>query len=269
MMLMLWSILGALWLAAEGIPEYQTLGIFVVGTILMRSAGSIIDGILDQNLDKAAQTTNLRAPATKAPNLNAAVVLFVILCLSAFALVLFTNALTIGLAIVALLIGSTYPYSKRHTHLSQIVWSAAFCWGIPMAFAAQLGELPAALWLFYLAHLLWAVIYNTQRAMAERDKDLKKGIKSTALLLGDSGRLVLGSLQAICLLALVLAGQRFELGQPYNISLVIVAGLFYYHLQLIKQRTRQAYLKAFKHNNWVGLTVFLGIVVSYSAVSSG
>ncbi len=268
-LLLLWPTMGALWIAAQGMPDLQLLGIFILGTFLMRSAGCIINDIADRNVDGAVVRTKGRPLVTGAVGLNTAISFFVILCLAAFALVLFTNTLTIGLSVAAVALAATYPFMKRHTHLPQVVLGAAFSWGIPMAFAAQLGELPPQLWLFYLGNVLWTVVYDTMYAMVDREDDIKIGVKSTAILFGESDRLVIGVLQGFCLLALLLAGLRFELGQPYNISLVIVAALFYYHQQLIRRRKPSDCFKAFKHNNWVGLVIFLGIVACYPPLSLG
>jgi 4-hydroxybenzoate polyprenyltransferase len=157
---------------------------------------------------------------------------------------------------------------KRYTHLPQLVLGAAFSWGIPMAFAAQLGELPPALWLLYLGNLLWTVAYDTKYAMVDRDDDIQAGIKSTAILFGEHDRLIIGVLQLLCLLTLYLAGQAFSLGPYYRLSLVVAAVLFGYHQYLIRERRRDACFKAFLHNNWVGMVIFLGIALHYSATGA-
>ncbi|MEH6592850.1 MAG: 4-hydroxybenzoate octaprenyltransferase, partial [Halioglobus sp.] len=156
-----------------------------------------------------------------------------------------------------------YPFMKRFTNLPQIILGAAFSWGIPMAFAAQSETLPTALWLLYIGNLLWTVVYDTKYAMVDREDDLKMGVRSTAILFGDSDRAVIACLQALCLLALYLAGNNFGLGYFYNSSLVVAAGLFLYHQHLIKERKPDACFKAFKHNNWVGLVIFTGIALHY------
>ncbi len=263
-LLLLWPTLWALWIAAGGIPDYGLLAIFTAGTFLMRSAGCILNDLADRNVDGAVERTRGRPLVTGAVSVREARALLLLLLLLAFVLVLFTNPLTIALSLPAVLMASTYPFMKRYTHLPQIVLGAAFSWGIPMAFAAQLGELPAALWLLYLGNLIWTVVYDTKYAMVDRPDDLLVGIKSTAILFGPHDRLVIGLLQMLCLLVLYLAGLQFGLGAPYNLSLVVVAGLFAYHQYLIREREREACFKAFRHNNWVGVAIFAGIAVHYA-----
>ncbi|MEH6567978.1 MAG: 4-hydroxybenzoate octaprenyltransferase [Halioglobus sp.] len=262
-LLLLWPTLWALWIAAQGVPDLGILVIFISGTFLMRSVGCIVNDLADRHVDGGVERTQNRPLVTGVVTVNEALFFAAALCLIAFILVLFTNTLTIVLSLIAVLLASIYPFMKRYTNLPQIVLGAAFSWGIPMAFAAQLGELPPALWLLYIGNLLWTVVYDTKYAMVDRDDDLKMGIKSTAILFGESDRIAIATLQGLCLVALFLAGLRFELGLYYNCSLVAVAGLFGYHQLLIKGRDPAACLKAFKHNNWVGLAVFAGIALHY------
>ena len=262
-LLLLWPTLWALWIAAEGVPDYNLLCIFVAGTFLTRSAGCVINDLADRHWDGAVKRTSARPLVTGAVSAREARILFAVLMLAAFVLVLFTNKLTIGLSVVAVLLASTYPFMKRYTHLPQLALGAAFSWGIPMAFAAQRGYLPAALWLLYAGNLLWTVVYDTKYAMVDRDDDLVVGIKSTAILFGEYDRLIIGVLQVLCLLTLYAAGEAFALGSSYQLALLAVAGLFCYHQYLIRRRDREACFKAFLHNNWVGLVIFLGIVLNY------
>jgi 4-hydroxybenzoate polyprenyltransferase len=176
--------------------------------------------------------------------------------------VLMTNLLTILLSLPAMALAASYPLMKRFTHLPQVVLGLAFSWSIPMAFAAQRGELPPALWLLFTGNLLWTVVYDTKYAMVDRKDDLVVGIKSTAILFGESDRAVIAVLQVLCLAALALAGRQFGLGLPYYLSLLVVAGLFVFHLYLIRERDEAACFRAFKHNSWVGFAVFIGIVLS-------
>jgi 4-hydroxybenzoate polyprenyltransferase len=178
-----------------------------------------------------------------------------------------TNLLTVLLSIPALLLASSYPLMKRVTHLPQVVLGMAFSWSIPMAFAAQRESLPPALWLLFTGNLLWTVVYDTKYAMVDRKDDLAIGIKSTAILFGESDRTIIAVLQILCLAALALAGRRFDLEMPYFLSLLAAAALFAYHLYLIRDRDEEACFKAFIHNSWVGLVVFLGIVASYPPFS--
>ncbi len=264
-LLLLWPTLWALWIAAGGVPDYDLLFIFITGTFLMRSAGCIINDLADRNVDGAVERTRGRPLVTGAVSVREARILFLVLLVTAFALVLFTNRLTIALSIPAVLLASTYPFMKRYTHLPQIVLGAAFSWSIPMAFAAQLGELPPPLWLLYLGNLLWTVVYDTKYAMVDRPDDLAIGVKSTAILFGKHDRLIIGCLQLLCLLVMYLAGVQFGLGTPYNISLIIVAALFVYHQYLIRERQREACFRAFLHNNWVGMVIFIGIALNYAS----
>jgi 4-hydroxybenzoate polyprenyltransferase len=262
-LLLLWPTLWALWIAAGGVPDYALLAIFIAGTFLTRSAGCIVNDLADRRLDGAVKRTSGRPLVTGAVTEKEALALFVALMLLAFLLVLFTNTLTIMLSLVAVLLASTYPFMKRYTHLPQVVLGLAFSWGIPMAFAAQSGELPPALWLLFLGNLWWIVAYDTKYAMVDRDDDIPAGIKSTAILFGRHDRLAIAVLQLLCLLTLYLAGRAFALGAYFNLSLLVTAGLFGYQQYLIRNREREACFRAFLHNNWVGIAVFAGIVLDY------
>ena len=262
-LLLLWPTLWALWIAAGGIPDFSLLAIFVAGTFLTRSAGCIINDLADRRMDGAVKRTSGRPLVTGAVTGKEELVLFVALVLHAFALVLFTNALTIALSLVAVLLASTYPFMKRYTHLPQVILGMAFSWGIPMAFAAQSGELPAALWLLFLGNLWWIVAYDTKYAMVDRDDDIPAGIKSTAILFGRHDRLAIAVLQLMCLLTLYLAGRAFALGAWFNLALLVCAGLFGYQQYLIRNRERDACFRAFLHNNWVGMAIFAGIALHY------
>jgi 4-hydroxybenzoate polyprenyltransferase len=239
-LLLLWPTLWALWIAAAGVPDIDLLLIFAVGTVLMRSAGCIINDLADRNLDGGVTRTQARPLVTGEVSVAEAVGVFLFLCLLAFALVLMTNLLTVLLSIPALLLASSYPLMKRVTHLPQVVLGMAFSWSIPMAFAAQRESLPPALWLLFTGNLLWTVVYDTKYAMVDRKDDLAIGIKSTAILFGESDRTVIAVLQVLCLAALALAGRReFDLAWPYLLSLLVAAALFGYHLYLIATATRK------------------------------
>lgn len=262
-LLLLWPTLWALWLAAGGLPDLKLLAIFVAGTFLTRSAGCIVNDLADRHLDGGVARTRERPLVTGAVTPAEARALFVALMLLAFVLVLFTNRLTVLLSVAAILLASTYPFMKRYTHLPQLVLGAAFSWGIPMAFAAQLDALPAALWLVYLGNLLWTVAYDTAYAMVDREDDLVVGIKSSAILFGRHDRLMIGLLQGGSLLCLFLAGRAFDLGVYYYTALLIAAGLFVYQHTLIRERQPERCLQAFLHNNWVGMVIFAGIALHY------
>ena len=262
-LLLLWPALWALWLAAQGVPDYTLLAIFLAGTFLARSAGCIINDLADRNLDGAVARTNTRPLVTGEITVREAIALFVALMLLAFILVLFTNRLTVILSIGAVILASSYPFMKRYMQLPQLVLGAAFSWSIPMAFAAQSGALPPALWLVYLGNLLWTMAYDTAYAMVDREDDLKIGIKSTAILFGQYDRLMIALLQLSSLICLYLAGQAFELGVYYNASLVVSAALFGYHQYLIRECKPDECFRAFLHNNWVGMAIFVGVALNY------
>lgn len=263
-LLLLWPTLWSLWIAAKGVPSIKNLVIFVLGVIVMRAAGCVINDFADRKIDGRVERTKHRPLATGAVSSREALGLFVALCLIAFALVLFTDPLTVKLSVGGLLLAFCYPFMKRHTHLPQVVLGAAFAWGIPMAYAAEAGELHQGMWLIYLAVVLWTVAYDTFYAMVDRDDDLKIGVKSTAILFGEQDRLMTGVLQIMALYSLVLVGNRFELGNFYYLGLAAAAGLFIYQQWLIRFRVREACFKAFLNNNWVGVAVFAGLVMDYS-----
>lgn len=263
-LLLLWPTLWALWLAAKGVPDYHLLAIFIAGTFLTRSAGCIVNDLADRDLDGAVARTKARPLVTGAVTVVEAIALFVGLLLVALVLVLFTNKLTIMLSLIAVVLASSYPFMKRYTHLPQLVLGAAFSWGIPMAFAAQRDALPPAMWLIYFGNLLWTTAYDTAYAMVDREDDLKVGIKSSAILFGQYDRVMIAILQMASLLCLYLAGLAFDLGIYYNTSLIVAAVLFGYQQYLIRDRHPEACLKAFLHNNWVGMVIFAGVAISYS-----
>ena len=264
-LLLLWPTLWALWLAAKGIPDGYLLAIFVVGTFLTRSAGCVVNDLADRHVDGAVARTSTRPLVTGAVTEREALTLFVVLMLLAFILVLFTNTLTIALSLGAVVLASSYPFMKRYTHFPQLVLGAAFSWGIPMAFAAQSGTLPPALWLVYIGNLLWTMAYDTAYAMVDREDDLIVGIQSTAIFFGQYDRLAIGVMQLGCLLCLYLAGRAFDLGVYFNVSLTGAAMLFLYQQYLIRERRPDACFKAFLHNNWVGMMLFAGVALSYLA----
>lgn len=258
-MLLLWPVLWTLWIAADGWPRLDVLVIFVLGTFVMRAAGCVINDFADRNFDGHVERTRNRPLARKLVTPKEAIALFVGLLLVAFVLVLLTNALTIKLAFGGALLAFCYPFAKRYTHLPQVVLGAAFSWAVPMAYAAQNNELVAQVWLIFITNLLWTVVYDTFYGMVDRPDDLKIGVKSTAILFGENDRLITAILQGMTLFALVLVGRRFELGTVYMLSLLPVAALFIYQQYLIRNRDRDGCFRAFMNNNWVGMTIFIGI----------
>ncbi|TGD72843.1 4-hydroxybenzoate octaprenyltransferase [Mangrovimicrobium sediminis] len=263
-LLLLWPTLWALWIAAGGFPEPGLLAIFVLGTFLMRSAGCVINDLADRHWDGGVSRTRGRPLVTGSVTPGEAKLLFVTLLLLAFGLVLLTNRLTVELSFIAAALAAIYPFTKRYTHFPQLVLGAAFSCGIPMAFAAQTGELPAGLWLLYAGNLLWTMAYDTKYAMVDRDDDLVVGIKSTAVYFGRRDRVAVGLLQlgfGLCMLA---AGSVFGMGLPYYLGLAAAALLCGYHQYLIRERDPAACFRAFLHNNWVGAAIFAGILVDYA-----
>jgi 4-hydroxybenzoate polyprenyltransferase len=229
----------------------------------MRSAGCVINDYTDRKFDGHVKRTQARPLASGKVQPREALVLFGLLLALSFALVLLTNSYTVWLSFGGVALAACYPLMKRYTYYPQVVLGAAFSWGMPMAFSAQTGELPAALWLLYLANLLWTVAYDTFYAMVDRDDDLQIGVKSTAILFGDADRLIIGCLQGLALLCLLLAGARFELGIYYHLGLAVAAGCFAWQLWSTREREPQACFAVFLHNHWVGLAIFLGIVADY------
>ena len=259
-LLLLWPTLWALWLAGEGAPSFKNIVIFTLGVVLMRSAGCVINDFADRKIDGRVKRTHQRPLAQGLISSKEAISLFIVLCLTAFSLVLVTNSHTITLSFIALALAFTYPFMKRYTHLPQVVLGAAYGFGIPMAFAAEAGELHKGVWLLFLANLLWTVAYDTFYAMVDRDDDLKIGVKSTAVLFGEQDKLITGLLQALTLYTLFLAGGVFELGHYFNLSLLVAAAFFVYQQWLIRHRNREDCFKAFLNNTWPGCVIFLGIL---------
>lgn len=267
-LLLLWPTLSALWIASQGIPSFKLLFIFVMGTILMRSAGCAINDLADNKWDgKVARTQNrplVRGEITR----KEAFSVFALLSLLAFLLVLMTNGLTILLSFLALAVAVIYPFMKRITHLPQMVLSVAFAFGIPMAFAAQLNSVPLEAWLLFLATAFWIMVYDTFYAMTDRDDDIKVGIKSTAILWGEKDRWVTGILQILVLVFLVILGKTLDFRWMDYSGILLAALLFIYQQILIRKREPQACFKAFLNNNWVGFFVFLGFCVHYPRFGS-
>ena len=261
--LLLWPTLWALWVAAEGLPSWHVLLVFVGGVFLMRSAGCVINDYADRKIDPLVSRTRERPIAAGRVKPNEALWLFAVLCLLAFALVLTMNALTIKLSFVGVGLAAIYPFMKRYTHLPQVVLGMAFGWAIPMAFAAQTGSVPKVAWLMYVINVVWSVVYDTMYAMADREDDIKAGVKSTAILFGDADRVIIGILQGMVLFGLFLLGQQLGLGMAYYMGLTVAAALGVYQQYLIRQRQPAQCFKAFLNNNWLGAAIFGGLVVSY------
>lgn len=255
--LVLWPALWALWLGAGGMPDSWTLFVFVAGAVLMRSAGCVINDYADRHFDPHVKRTCTRPIACGEVSPKEALVLFGLLCLVALALVLTLNRETVLWSIGAVVLAALYPFTKRWTYWPQAFLGAAFAWAIPMGFAATQGEVPAGAWLLYAAVLVWALIYDSYYAMVDREDDLKVGIKSPAVLLGDRVLRVIAILQGVMLGLLVAAGVALNLQWPFYVALVAVAAQFIWHQRLAQ---RGEPFRAFRFNHWVGLTILMGIV---------
>lgn len=262
-LLLLWPTLWALWIAAEGWPRSSVLVVFVLGVILMRAAGCAINDFADRNIDGHVQRTRQRPMATGKVSSREALLVFASLAICAFILVLFMNRLTIYMSLVGVLLAASYPFMKRYHYMPQVHLGAAFGWAVPMAYTAQANEITAMTWLIFMATVLWTTAYDTMYAMADREDDLKIGVKSTAILFGDADRLIIGMIQALLMLNLILIGQRAELGLYYYLGLVAASGFAIYQQVLIKDRERIKCFQAFLNNNWFGLSVFVGIFIDY------
>ena len=262
-MLLLWPVLWAIWLSTTGTPDLKLLVIFILGTCVMRSAGCAINDVADRGFDGQVERTKDRPIPQGELTVPQALLTFVLLVGIALFLVIHTNSLTIFLAIPAAVLAATYPYAKRISYLPQLHLGITFAWAVPMVFAAHLSTVNNTAWLIFLTTIVWAIIYDTQYAVVDRDDDIKVGIKSTALLFGDDVRTIMISLQVLMLLGLVLIGYSAALPWPFNVGIVGTMLVFLYQNYITRQFSRIAYFKAFKSHNWVGLIIFLGIMFSY------
>ena len=267
--LLLWPTLWALWLAGQGQPPQGVTLVFVLGVVLMRSAGCVMNDIADRDFDPNVARTRDRPLAARRVTLYEALSVATLLALLAFLLVLTQNALTIQLSFIGLALAASYPLMKRLHSLPQVYLGAAFGWGIPMAYAAVSNELPLMAWLLFLANILWSVIYDTQYAMVDREDDLKVGVKSTAILFGERDRQIIGYLQLALLALLVLIGLLSSRGAIYYLGLFIAAWLALYQQYLIRDRKSEDCFKAFLNNNAFGLAVFCGLLVDFLPAGSG
>ncbi len=257
--LLLWPTLWALWLATQQKPDVFIVAIFCGGVLLTRSAGCIINDVADREIDKFVERTQSRPLTTGVISVQSALILFVVLMLSAFGLVLFLNPFTILLAVIGALLATLYPFLKRWIAMPQAGLGLAFAWGVPMAFAAETNTLPWLCWLLFLATVLWVMMYDTLYAMVDRADDLKIGIKSSAILFGAYDRVIIALLQISFLLCMLFIGFYLTFNKFYFLSLFLAGLLFGYQDILIRHRERQKCFKAFLNNNGVGLIIFLGI----------
>lgn len=259
--LLLWPTLWALWVAGEGRPFGRAFLALALGTIVARSAGCVINDYADRSFDGRVARTADRPLATGEVAPSEALMLFAGLMLIALGIVVTLNLLTVMLACIGAAVTIVYPFAKRFVSAPQFVLGIAFAWGVPMAFAAQLGTVPRVGWLLFIAAIVWVIVYDTEYAMVDRDDDIKIGIKSTAVLLGDMDRVFIGGLQLLLLLTLLLVGQQAGLGGWYHAGLGIASVLGVYQQVLIRERNRDACFKAFRNNVWLGAWVFVGILL--------
>ena len=262
--LLLWPTLWALWIAAGGHPERRLLAIFVAGTVLMRSAGVIINDLADRNIDPQVKRTRMRPLAFRVVSPNEALALFFVLALAALLLVLRLNALTVKLAVIGALLTVSYPLLKRFFPLPQLYLGLCFGWAVPMAFAASLGTVPRLGWLMLVAAVLWAGVYDTMYAMVDRDDDMRIGVQSSAILFGDLDRVMIGAMQLMVLYTLVLIGRELHFGTGYRIGLIAGGCCFAWQQWLIRKRAREACLQAFQNNNYFGMAIFIGLLLQYT-----
>ena len=261
--LLLWPMLWALWIAAEGRPDSWVVIVFVLGVVLMRSAGCVLNDFADRGFDGHVRRTAERPIPAGRVSAREALLVAAALMLIALLLVLTLNALTIGLAVIAALLAASYPFMKRYTYLPQVHLGLAFGMAIPMAFAAQINALPPVTWLLLCANVLWAVAYDTMYAMVDREDDLRIGVKSTAILFGNDDRLIIGIIQSLMIAVLIVIGVKINLGGMYFVGIGAAATLAVYHQYLIKERDPECCFAAFLNNHWLGAAIFMGLLSHY------
>lgn len=262
--LLLWPTLWALWLAGKGHPNATIFIVFMLGVIIMRSAGCVLNDFADRKIDPYVERTRTRPIASGVVAPMAALTLFVALALIAIGLATMLNRQAQVLAVIAAILTIVYPFIKRFTSIPQFILGAAFGWTVPMAFAAQTEQTPPLAWLVFGTALIWAIIYDTFYAMADREDDLKLGVKSTAILFGNADLCIIGGLQILMLVALVFIGNMAELSTWYYTSIVITGTLMIYHQWIARDRHSSNCFNAFLHNQYIGMTMFIGIVLHYT-----
>jgi len=262
-LLLLWPTWWALLLAGGGRPSVRNTLIFTAGVVVMRAAGCVMNDIADRDFDPHVERTRQRPLAAGEIRTGEALALFLFLMLLAFLLVLLTNALTVKLALVGAALASSYPFFKRFTHMPQVVLGIAFGWGIPMAFAAESNTIPVVAWLLLGINTVWSVIYDTEYAMVDRDDDLAVGVKSTAILFGRFDVAVIAALMVLMVVALLYLGASAGLGGSWYLAVLAAAALFGWQLVTIRRRERDACFRAFLNNNWVGFSLFVGLLLHF------
>lgn len=261
--LLLWPTLWALWIAAEGFAGWHLFLVFLVGTVLTRSAGCIINDIADIKFDGQVKRTRDRPLVSGQLTVPEAVMFLGVVVFCALLLVLSTNIFTLGIAVFGAAIAAIYPLMKRYTYMPQVILGIAFSCGIPMAFTATQGSIPQVAWLLVIANLVWTVAYDTEYAMVDRDDDIRLGLKSSAILFADMDKVAIGALQITFLGTLFLVAKIESLTWPFYMGLSLAAGLIIYQQFLLQNRQRDACLSAFLNNHWVGLGIFLGLFGHY------
>ncbi|MEJ2621216.1 MAG: 4-hydroxybenzoate octaprenyltransferase [Candidatus Thiodiazotropha sp.] len=263
-LLLLWPTLWSLWIAAAGVPPWEMVLVFSLGVAIMRSAGCAINDYADRDFDGHVARTEARPIASGLIQPKEAVWVFLVLSLFAASLLIFLNWPTRYLSVVALGLTALYPFMKRYTYLPQVVLGAAFGWAVPMVFMALTESLPLITWVIFISTLIWALIYDTQYAMVDREDDLKIGVKSTAILFGRYDNLIVGLLQGIMIGLLVVIGLMSGRGVIYYLGLAAAALLFLYQQWLTRGRDPKGCFEAFLNNNRFGLVVFIGLVLDYA-----
>jgi len=264
-LLLLWPTLIALWIAGNGQPNWAIVTIFILGTILMRSAGCVMNDLADSDFDGEVQRTKFRPLVTGEVSKKSALLLAITLSLMAFMLVLTLNKLTIQLSIVALLLAASYPFMKRYIAIPQAYLGIAFGFGIPMAFAAIQNQIPMIAWWLMIANVFWAIAYDTEYAMVDREDDLKINIHSSAITFGQYDVLAVMACYVVTISLYSGVGVFLSLNAPYFVGLLMASMIAVYHYQLIKHRQKEQCFKAFLHNTWFGMVQFIGLLISYIA----
>ena len=264
-LLLLWPTLTALWVAADGFPGWHLLTVFTLGTVLMRSAGCTVNDVADREFDRHVKRTAQRPITSGRLGVKEALAVGAVLALCAFALVLTTNTLTVLASFAALAVTLAYPYAKRHVAMPQAVLGVAFSFGIPMAFAAVQGEVPALAWGLMLGNWCWVLAYDTEYAMVDRDDDLKIGMKTSAITLGRWDVPAIAGFYVAYLLSWAWLLDIESRGFWMGLGLAAAAAQVLWHLALIRDRSRDGCFKAFRLNHWIGLSLFAGVALSHAA----
>ena len=264
-LLLLWPTLWAVWISSRGHPSWQVVIIFTLGTVLMRSAGCVINDYADRDIDKHVQRTKDRPLTSGMVSTLEALLLSAALAIISFFLILPLNKLTLLLSVPAVFLAASYPFTKRFFAIPQAYLGIAFGFGIPMAFAAVLNGIPPVAWVLLLANIFWAIAYDTEYAMVDRNDDIHLGIHSSALFFGQFDVMAVMICYGVTLTLLAVAGLMFDAGLPYFVGLMVAVGIALHHYNLIKDRNREKCFAAFLHNNWLGASVFAGLVLDYIA----